>query len=188
MITQETVEVLMSDAADEYTVLAADIAGAHGVSGSLRVRLIGIAAERSLVEGRVVRASRASDSFVRDLTLLGLRKQTQPKGAWIARFKGVTDRLQAEALHGCSLLIKETERAALPEGEYYVDQLIGLPVVGDTGRSFGKLADVLTTPANDVYVTDDGTMIPAVADFLLSVDLEAKRIVVKDVPGLRDDV
>ena len=178
---------------DEYSVLAAEVAGAHGVSGSLRLRLIGAsdaastsdAAVRSLQIGRVVRLTRASDGFQTDLTLIGMRRQ--PKGFWIARFKDVTDRNGAEALTGCSVFIKENERAALPEGEYYVDQLLGLDVVGDTGRSFGKLTDVLNSPAHDVYVTDGGALIPVAGDFVIDIDLETRRIVVRDVPGLVDD-
>lgn len=178
---------------DEYTVLAAEVAGAHGVSGSLRLRLIGAsaadstsdAAVRSLKIGRKVRFVRASDSFQADLTLIGMRRQ--PKGVWIARFEGVTDRNGAEALLGCSVLIKETERAALPEGEYYVDQLLGLDVVGDTGRSFGKLTDVLRSPAHDVYVTDGGALIPVAGDFIIDIRLDAGKIVVRDVPGLVDE-
>lgn len=175
---------------EEYSVLAADIAGAHGVSGSLRLRLIAGTADhsaRSLRAGQIVRAFRASDGFQRDLTLAGLRKQPQPKGAWIAHFKEVKDRNEAESLHGCSLLIRETERAALPDGEYYVDQLLGLPVLTDTGKPLGLLTDVLNTPANDVYVTDSGTLIPVASDFIVKVDLEAGQIVVRDVPGLLDE-
>ncbi len=178
---------------DEYSVLAAEVAGAHGVSGSLRLRLVGAsdaeatsdAAVRSLKIGRVVRLVRASDGFQTDLTLIGMRRQ--PKGFWIARFKDVTDRNGAEALLGCSVLIKEGERAALPEGEYYVDQLLGLDVVTDTGKSFGKLSDVLTSPAHDVYVTDGGAMIPVAGDYIIDINLEAQKIVVRDVPGLIDD-
>ncbi len=178
---------------DEYSVLAAEVAGAHGVSGSVRLRLIGAsavestsdAAARSLQIGRIVRLVRASDAFQTDLTLIGMRRQ--PKGFWIARFKDVTDRNGAEALLGCSVLIKENERAALPEGEYYVDQLLGLDVVADTGRSFGKLSDVLTSPAHDVYVTDGGALIPVAGDYIIDIDLEARKIVVRDVPGLVDD-
>ena len=174
-------------------MLAAEVAGAHGVSGSLRLRLIGASAQdetsdaavRSLQIGRVVRLVRAADGFQADLTLLAMRRQ--PKGFWIARFKDVTDRNGAEALHGCSVLIKENERAALPDGEYYVDQLVGLDVVGDTGRSFGTLSDVLTSPAHDVYLTDVGAMIPVAGDFIISIDLEARKITVRDVPGLIDD-
>lgn len=178
---------------DEYTVLAAEVAGAHGVSGSLRLRLIGAsdadstsdAAVRSLKIGRVVRLLRASDGLQTDLTLIGMRKQ--PKGFWIARFKDLTDRNGAEALLGYSVFIKENERAELPEGEYYVDQLLGLDVVADTGRSFGKLTDVLSSPAHDVYVTDGGAMIPVAGDYVIDINLEARKIVVRDVPGLIDD-
>ena len=178
---------------DEYSVLAAEVAGAHGVSGSLRLRLIGASAQestsdaavRSLKIGRVVRLVRAGDGFQADLTLLAMRRQ--PKGFWIARFKDVTDRNEAESLNGCSVLIKENERAALPDGEYYVDQLVGLDVVADTGRSFGKLSDVLTSPAHDVYVTDGGAMIPVAGDYIIDIDLEARKITVRDVPGLIDD-
>ena len=151
---------------DEYSVLAAEVAGAHGVSGSLRLRLVGSsshaassdAAARSLKVGRAVRLLRPADGFQQDLTLTGLRRQ--PKGVWIAHFKEVTDRTGAEVFHGCSVLIRETERAPLPDGEYYVDQLLGLDVLTDAGRSLGKLSDVLVTPAHDVYVTDAGAMIP----------------------------
>ena len=183
----------ISPGTDEYTVLAAEVAGAHGVSGSLRLRLIGAsaseatsdAAVRSLQVGRIVRLARAVDGFQTDLTLLAMRRQ--PKGFWIARFKDVTDRNEAEALNGCSVLIRENERAPLPDGEYYVDQLLGLDVVADTGRPFGKLTDVLTTPAHDVYVTDLNAMIPVAGDYIIDIDLAAGKIVVRDVPGLIDD-
>ncbi len=178
---------------DEYSVLAAEVAGAHGVSGSLRLRLVGAssheassdAAARSLKIGRTVRLLRAGDGFSQDLTLKGLRRQ--PKGVWIAHFNEVTDRTGAEAFHGCSVLIRETERAPLPGGEYYVDQLLGLDVLTDAGRPLGKLSDVLTTPAHDVYVTDAGAMIPVAGDFIVSVSLNDRKIVVRDVPGLVDD-
>ena len=183
----------LPEISDDYTVLAADLAGAHGVSGSLRMRLVGAskpgedtgednAAARSLKPGRTVRLRRDSDGFEADLTLAALRRQ--PKGVWIGRFKEVTDRTGAEGLQGCSMYIKEGERATLPEGEFYVDQILGFPVTGDTGRSFGVLSDVLTTPAHDVYVTDLGAMIPAAGDFILGVDLKARAITVRDVPGL----
>lgn len=178
---------------DGYSVLAAEVAGAHGVSGSLRLRLIGSsshdpasdAAARSLKVGRTVRLLRAGDGFHQDLTLKGLRRQ--PKGVWIGQFKEVTDRTGAEAFIGCSVLIRESERADLPEGEYYVDQLLGMDVLTDADRPLGKLSDVLVTPAHDVYVTDAGAMIPVAGDFIVGISLGDRKIVVRDVPGLIDD-
>ncbi len=178
---------------DDYSVIAAEVAGAHGVSGSLRLRLVGSspieatsdAAARSLKVGRTVRLLRSGDGFQQDLLLKGLRRQ--PKGVWIAQFKEVTDRSGAEAFHGCSVLIRESERAPLPDGEYYVDQLLGMDVVTDADRPLGKLVDVLTTPAHDVYVTDAGALIPVAGDFIVGISLDDRKIMVRDVPGLIDD-
>lgn len=123
----------------------------------------------------------------RRLTLLSLRKQSQPKGAWVARFRENVKRTHAEDVAGWSLFIREKDRAALPDGEFYVDQLIGLKIVSDTGRSFGTLTEVITAPANDVYVTDKDVMVPAVPDFILNIDVENQIMTVRDVPGLLDE-
>lgn len=72
---------------------------------------------------------------------------------------------------------------ALQEDEYYHHQLIGLQVVDESGRELGSLEDILTTGANDVYIVrapDGGElMLPAVAEVVLEVDLENRRLVVR---------
>ena len=64
---------------------------------------------------------------------------------------------------------------------------MGLDVVTDTGKPLGKLTDVIYSPANDVYETDTGVLIPAVAAFILEIDLGRRKITVRDTPGLLDD-
>jgi 16S rRNA processing protein RimM len=177
---------------ENYSVLAAQVAGAHGVGGNVRLRLVGDipdAAARSLQSCRTVRLAGPTglNGPVRDLTLSSLRRQVQPKGAWLARFKEVKDRNGAEALIGWSVYIPESGRAPLPEGEYYVDELVGLEIVTDTGKPLGRLTDVLYSPANDVYETDKGILIPAVAAFIIEIDLGRRKITVRDTPGLVDD-
>jgi 16S rRNA processing protein RimM len=172
-------------------VLAAQVAGAFGISGLVRLRLIGARPEvaaRSLQSAGKVRLERVEDGFLRDLTLVSLRRNAQVKGGWIAHFEEIATRTEAELLYGCSVTVPESLRPALPEGEYYVDQLIGLAVVTDTGRALGALKDVLNAPASDVYVTDKDVLIPAVAAFVLRVDLVEKTITVRDTPGLADDL
>lgn len=170
------------------TVLAALVAGAHGVTGNVRLRLIGDNAEttaRSLQAGRTVHVAREAGEPGHRLTIRSLRRGPV-KGGWIARFLEVSDRTQAETLFGHGLYIPESQRATLPDGEFYVDQIIGLPVETEAGVSLGNLKDVLNTPGNDVYVTDTDVLIPAVAEFIVNVDLAARKIIVNDVPGLRD--
>lgn len=177
---------------EDYPVLAAQVAGAHGVGGNVRLRLVGenaAASARSLQAAKTVRLIPPAhlqhpDAPRVGVTLSSLRRQDSPKGAWVARFREVKDRTAAEGIVGWSLYIPESARAPLPEGEYYVDELVGLEVVTDTGKPLGRLADVIHSPANDVYETDRGVLIPAVAAFILAIDRTAGRITVHDMPGL----
>jgi 16S rRNA processing protein RimM len=175
---------------EQFSVLAAQITGAHGVGGNVRLRLIGEnpdAAVRSLQSCTTVFLAPPKGEESRMLTLASLRKQDGTKGAWIAHFKEAKDRNAAEALVGWDIFIPEDSRAPLPQGEYYVDQLVGLDVITDTGRSLGKMTDVIHSPANDVYETDLGVLIPSVSAFILSVDLGSRQITVRDTPGLLDE-
>ena len=75
----------------------------------------------------------------------------------------------------------EVPSEALPEteeGEYYTFQLVGLEVVEEGGRSLGHVADVLPGPANDALDLGNGVLLPLVEACVLSVDLDAGRILV----------
>ena len=105
------------------------------------------------------------------------------QGIPLVLFEG-TDRTIAEALHGSQLFLSKAELPVLPEGAYYDWQLKGLSVVTESGQSLGQLERILYNPAaNDVYETSLA-LIPAHAQFVLSVDLEAGRMTVSDDPGL----
>lgn len=78
----------------------------------------------------------------------------------------------------------EIERDELPPtepDEYYAFQLIGLPVVEETGRELGSVQVVTPGVANDVLELDSGVLLPMVEDCIRTVDLAAGRIVV--APG-----
>ncbi|MDA0302587.1 MAG: ribosome maturation factor RimM, partial [Chloroflexi bacterium] len=113
-----------------------------------------------------------------------------PQGYPIIKFQGHPDRTAAERLRGTYIEIDEADLPALPQDEYYVDDLVGLEVVTAAGESVGRLSEVLGTGANDVYVIarpgQKDALIPAIGDVVLSVDLEAKRMVIDVIPGLLD--
>ncbi len=101
----------------------------------------------------------------------------------LVKFKGIDDISQAEAIRNMDICIPEAELLPLEEGEYYIDDLLGLQVVTTEGEDMGKVEDVLQSPANDVYVTDRA-MIPAVKDIVVKIDLDEKKIIVKPIEGL----
>jgi 16S rRNA processing protein RimM len=172
-------------------VLVAEVTGAHGVGGNVRLRLIANNSQvaiKALESAPAITARSEDGAKERSLTLKSIRQLMHVKGCWTAHFKEVTDRNEAETLYRCGLYVQETDRPELESGEYYVDDLIGMKVVTDNGHDLGTLSEVLNTPANDVYVTSRSVMFPAVSAFLIGVDVAARTITVRDVPGLRDDL
>ena len=77
--------------------------------------------------------------------------------------------------------------AKLPEGSVFIADLLGLPVY-DGETLLGKLTEVMSTPANDVYVVkgEDGQehLIPAVPDFILERNLDEGYIKVRLIEGM----
>ena len=100
----------------------------------------------------------------------------------------MADRTAAEALAGTVLEVPESWLPRLAEGEYWPFELEGCRVVTDAGRELGTVSEVIPNPANDLWVAvdDDGveTLVPALRDVIVEVDVAAKRILVRDVPGL----
>jgi 16S rRNA processing protein RimM len=71
---------------------------------------------------------------------------------------------------GAILTIPRTDLPALPEGEFYNFEIIGLRVEEEDGRSFGVVRDVLPGPANDNLELDDGTLVPMIEDAIAAID------------------
>ncbi|MCC6445078.1 MAG: 16S rRNA processing protein RimM [Armatimonadetes bacterium] len=102
----------------------------------------------------------------------------------LLKVKGVDSIDEAEAWRRAHVKIRRSQRLPLPEDRFYVDELVGMEIVTDKGASLGAVTQVLPSPANDVYVTPQA-MIPAVKEFVLSVNRETRIILVRDVEGLR---
>lgn len=94
-----------------------------------------------------------------------------------AQLEGMTDRDQAMAMNGQKILVKQEDLPALPDGEYYWQQLIGLDVFNEQTR-IGVIGSILETGANDVLVVEQAqkdqsdVLIPYTDDVVIGVDLE----------------
>ena len=71
---------------------------------------------------------------------------------------------------GETLTILRAELPALPEGEFYTFEIIGLRVEEVGGRVLGTVQDVLPGTANDNLELDDGTLVPMIEDAIRSID------------------
>ena len=103
------------------------------------------------------------------------------------RFEEVPDRTAADALSGSYLFVPGASSPTLSDGEFWPHQIVGAEVRTESGRSLGRIVEIVRTPANDVWVArgDEGeSLIPALRDLVLSVDVAAGRVMVREVPGL----
>jgi 16S rRNA processing protein RimM len=112
----------------------------------------------------------------------------QPRGVRV-RLAGVDDRTSAEQIVGMLLMVDAQHRIRLPKDTFFVHDLIGMAVEADNGDMVGTLREVLHMPAHDVYVIENRgqeVMIPAVKEFILSIDVSSRRMRVKLIEGMRE--
>ncbi len=107
------------------------------------------------------------------------------KGMVILAVEGVEDVNAAMALKNRVLYIRRSD-ARLPEGSFFLQDILGAKVVTEQGEELGELADVLDLPGNAVYVVrgEREILIPAVPEFILRTDAENGVVTVRLIEGL----
>ena len=108
------------------------------------------------------------------------------KGQALIHLKGVERIEDAEKLVGKFVYLDKSE-VDLEEGQFFIDDIIGLSVEDiDTGEIYGKVTDVITTGANDVFeVTGDRVLlVPKIDQVVLDIDLENEVIKIRPLEGL----
>ena len=111
------------------------------------------------------------------------------KNTVIAKIEGVDTPEEAEKLRN-KLLYMHRDDLELDEDTYFIQDLIGMEVRdADSGQVYGKIADVMQTGANDVYVVkgdDREYLVPAIGDVVVSTDIDADIMTIRPLEGLFD--
>ena len=113
------------------------------------------------------------------------------KNMVIIKFAGTDTVEAARGLVGRTVYLDRDE-IELEDGTYFVVDLIGCEVIEDsTGKSLGRVESVDNYGANDVYTVKDGNgkefLFPAVDEFIVSTDIEEKKIRVRIIEGMLDE-
>jgi 16S rRNA processing protein RimM len=100
------------------------------------------------------------------------------------KFENFNDESDVGILIGKEIFIEEKDLIKLPDNHYFIHDIIGSVVLKNNVK-IGKVTDVLSLPANDVYVVTDNAgneiLIPAVKDYIESFDPGKKIMKLK--PG-----
>ena len=130
-----------------------------------------------------------STFFLEDGSTVTVESSRPHRDRLLVRFEELPNRTAAESLNGQYLFVDASEVPAPAEGSFWPHELEGSQVLTEDGRSLGRLTEVVLGEANDIWVTTEGDreiLIPALKDVVVSVDTAAKRVVVREVPGITD--
>ncbi len=120
-------------------------------------------------------------------------EEVRHKGAAvIVKLAGIDDRTAAEALKETDVFMYEEDLPEPEEGTYYVKDITGFTVRKESGEVLGRLKDVKTDTAQDLYIVDRGEsgksdlLIPGVREFIKKTDTSEREITVSLPEGLEE--
>lgn len=121
---------------------------------------------------------------------LELERVRPHKGMCIVKLRGV-DSLDAARAYIQKVAYFARADAALPEGRFFVQDIIGCEVRdAGTGAVYGTVRDVTHPAACDIYTVETpqgGTVLfPAVAEFLGELCPQQGYVTVRPIPGMFD--
>ncbi len=166
---------------DKYNILIGEIINTFGHKGEVKVY-----PHTDFIE----RLSPRREVYIKSETVLPavykVERSRLHKNVIIVKFSGIDDMSAAENLRDAQIFAKGTDKISLQENEFYISDVIGMQVTTTAGEDLGVVTEVLKSPANDVYVTEKA-MIPAVKEFVVSMNVAEKKMVVNSVEGLVQD-
>jgi len=160
------------------------IVNTHGVDGGLMIK--------SYCDSNAVLASLKTLWIKRKSGYepIKVTRAGEHRGMVLAHVEGIND-LDTAMRCKNTTVYADRDDLPLPEGAHFIADLIGLPVVNaDSGKVYGKLADVTNSGASDVYEIDTEKgkrYMPAVAEFVREIDLE-RGIFVLPIEGMFDEI
>ena len=162
----------------EKYIIIGKIISAHGNRGEIKVKPLTESAERFYqLEDIVISHEKykiTRSRIIKDMVILKL--------------EDINQIIDTKDLIGKYIEIERNKAIKLPKGSYFVHEIIGLEVYFDNLSYLGQVSDIIKTGSNDVYVVIDECgkeiLIPAIKDIVKSINLDGKKIIIKNIEGL----
>lgn len=163
------------------------IVNTHGIKGEVKIIRITDFEERFEVGQKLIWFDK-DNSSQRILTVSAHRKHKNFDMVFFEEIEGLTE---AEKLKEGMLKVAETDLAELDEGEYYYHEIIGCMVYTMEDEELGKIKEILSPGANDVWVVQrfgkKDLLIPYIEEIVKKIDVDQKRITIDPMEGLLDE-
>ncbi len=121
---------------------------------------------------------------------LGITEVKYQKENIILKFREISNIDDAQKLKGQIILAERSELGELPDGVYYITDIIGLDVYSDDGRFLGKVSDIFSAGSSDIYAVKRTGMkdllIPSTKETNMNIDIQGGRVTVHLIDGLEE--
>lgn len=176
-----------ADVAPDTMVQIGFVFRPHGMEGELKVNPEHTDDPARFEELDVVYIGRSPRQVTRH-TISSVRYQQTKRGTTvILGLADVGTRDDAETIAKLHVFAHEDD-LELAEDEVFIHDLVGLTVLTEEGEELGTVANYMEMPAQDVFVVrrpnHEEAMIPAVEDFVIEIDIDGGRLVVRPLDGL----
>lgn len=162
----------------------ATIIRTHGIKGELQVASLTDFPEDRFAEGSQLFISTATG----DPQAVEVESVRPHKQFLLVKLKGYDNINDVEQFVKGKLQVSEDQQAALPTGQYYYRQIVGLDVKTTDGEDLGKIKEIMPTGANDVWVVQrpgkEDLLLPAIPDVVKDVNLDDGVVTVELMEGL----
>ncbi len=161
------------------------VVNTHGIKGEVRVISSTTNPQERFFEGAPL-IWFGKDGEREDLTV---RTHRTHKTFDLLAFEGLGNVNDVERFVGGTLRVSEDMLLELPENEFYIHEIVGSVVIdNDSGEEIGKLKEVLSPGANDVWVVQRPNkrdlLLPYIEEVILDVDVENQVVKVHVMEGL----
>ncbi|HHV79747.1 MAG TPA: 16S rRNA processing protein RimM [Firmicutes bacterium] len=163
------------------------VVGAYGVEGGLVIKPLTDYPDRFQRTRKVV--VKRGESVLFETAVSRVKLSPRKVLVWT---EAVKDREKALTLVGCEVAVERSQAVPIPEGHYYIFEIVGMRVQTVDGRYVGRVKEVLKLPANDVFVVEGAEsrrdiLIPAIKQVVTAVDVRGKTMTILPMPGLLED-
>ncbi|MDO5026298.1 MAG: ribosome maturation factor RimM [Tissierellia bacterium] len=158
-------------------IIVGKIVNTHGIKGELKVQRFNY---ESFDRGNAFYI----DGYDSPVYVVSSRQKDDLSFIKLDGFNNINEVLQYKNKY---IRVLEEDLYDLDQDEFFIKDLINLDVYDQDQKLVGKLYDVETYAANDVYIisTNQGKKsIPAVKEFIKEIDLDNKKIIVKLIEGM----
>lgn len=161
------------------------IVNTHGIRGEVRVISKTDFAEERYAKGNKLYLFMPDAKDPIELTVESHRVH---KNFNLLTFKGYGNVNDVEKMKGGILKIREDQLTELEEDEFYFHEIIGCQVFTTDGEEIGKVREILTPGANDVWVIKGkggkDILIPYIEQIVKKVVIEEQTIIIEPMEGL----